>query len=67
MYYKGALTQRIKPIALGSIIEAKIPAAAVSIPLPGHTDTDKVSKEEVEKAADADIVLDIDWYGVRVE
>jgi hypothetical protein len=54
----GALTQRMRPIAVGRITEAMIPAAAASIPLPGHVDNCRAPTEEVAKAADADVAID---------
>jgi len=50
-----ALTQRMRPTAVGRIIEAMMPAAAASMPLPGQVDDDEVPMEEVTKAADADV------------
>ena len=48
----------MRPIAVGRIIEAMMPAAAASMPLPGQVDDDEVPMEEVAKAADADADAD---------
>jgi hypothetical protein len=36
----------------------RIPAAAASKPLPGHVGDDRISTEEVEKAAEGDVEMD---------
>lgn len=58
LFREEILTQRIKPIALGRNIEARIPAAAASIPFPGHVDNAIVSTGVVEKAGEAEVESD---------
>jgi hypothetical protein len=62
------MTHRIRPIALGIIIVAIIPAAAASKPLPGHTGPDFVSRNDwVLNAADAVVdVVNVDVINVDV-
>ena len=49
-------TQIINPMALGTMIAARIPAAAPSIPSPGHIGTTLVPRVDVLKDADAELV-----------